>query len=211
MGMFFQRLKTALLIAAVILFAAFLHYSLPSRDIVRIVGTDVVRSDVTSRDADGNQVTVTRDVRFIYAKWPGGGDRVYRNEDTSWGWPPYFKFDTADLAAQATDLVSGAEAPNWVVVRHYGWRIPVLSMFPNALSIRPASGPDESLTPWFNIIFITLLVLTVLIVWRLLTLLVTHHVDPVIEEFDRVIDERAGLIRRNFRRARRWIWQRFGI
>ena len=65
--------------------------------------------------------------------------------------------------------------------------------------------------PWFNILIIALLVLTVLIVRRMLILLVTHHVDPVIEEFDRVIDERVGLIRRNFRRLRRWFWQRFGV
>ena len=210
MGMFFYRLKAVLVIAAVALFAAFLHYSLPSRDIVRIVGTDVVRTDVVRRNTDGSEVTVTRDVRFIYTQWLGGGDRVYRNEDTSWGWPPYFKFDTANLAAQATDLISTADTPNWVVVRHYGWRIPVLSMFPNALSIRPASGPEESLWPWFNILFIALLVLAVLIVRRMLILLVTHHVDPVIEEFDRVIDERVGILHRSYRRARRWIWQRFG-
>ncbi len=209
--MFFSRLRAAAGIAAMLLTAAFLHYGLPSRDVVRIVGTDVVRKDVGRRDAQGNRVTVTRDVRFIYAKWPDGGDRVYRNEDTSWGWPPYFKFDTADLAAQATDRVSTAEAPDWVVVRHYGWRIPVLSMFPNALSIRPASGPDESPLPWFNIIFITLLVLSVLIVRRVLIILFRRHVDPVIEEIDREFDDRAGAIAGRYRRARRWFRRRFGF
>ncbi len=202
--MFFARLRAVACIAAMLLTAAFLHYFLPSRDVVRIVGTDVVREDVERRDAEGNRVTVTRDVRFIQAKFPDGGDRVYRNEDTGWGWPPYFKFDTADLAAQATDLVSTAEAPDWVVVRHYGWRIPVMSMFPNALSIRPASGPDESPLPWFNIIFITLLVLTVLIVRRVLIILFRRHVDPVIEEIDRELDERASAIAGRYRRARRW-------
>lgn len=207
----FSRLKAVAGIAALLVAAAFLHYSLPSRDVVRIVGTDVVREDVQRRDAQGNLVTVTRDVRYIYAKWPGGGDRVYRNEDTGWGWPPYFKFDTADLAAQATDLISSAEAPGWIVVRHYGWRIPVLSMYPNALSIRPASGPDERLIPWFNILFVTLLVLVVLIVRRLLIMLFMHHVDPAIEEIDREIDERAGAVGRRYRRARRWFRQRFGV
>ncbi len=207
----FSRLRAVAGIAALLLIAAFLHYSLPSRDVVRIVGTDVVREDVQHRDAQGNLVTVTRDVRFIYAKWPGGGERVYRNEDTGWGWPPYFKFDTADLAAGATDLVSTAEAPDWVVVRHYGWRIPVLSMFPNALSIRPASGPEESPLPWFNILFITLLVIAVLVVRRVLIILFRRHVDPVIEEIDREFDERAGAIAGRYRRARRWFRQRFGF
>ncbi len=209
--MFFSRLRAVAGIAAFLLIAASLHYGLPSRDVVRIVGTDVVREDVQRRDAQGNLVTVTRDVRFIQAKFPDGADRVYRNEDTGWGWPPYFKFDTADLAAQATDLVSAAGAPDWVVVRHYGWRIPVVSMYPNALSIRPASGPDERPLPWFNILFITLLVLTVLIVRRVLIILFRHHVDPVIEEIDREIDERAGAVGRRYRRARRWFRQRVGL
>ena len=209
--MFFSRLRALAGIAALLLTAGFLHYSLPSRDVVRIVGTDVVRQDVERRDAEGNRVTVTRDVRFIYAKSPGGGDRVYRNEDTGWGWPPYFKFDTADLAAQATDRVSTAGAPDWVVMRHYGWRIPVLSMFPNALSIRSASGPDDNPWPWFNIIFVTLLVLSVLIVRRVLILLFRRHVDPVIEEIDREFDQRAGAVAGRYRQARRWVRQRFGF
>jgi len=209
--MFFSRLRVVAGIAALVLIAGFLHYNLPSRDVVRIVGTDVVRQDVERRDAQGNRVSVTRDVRFIQAKSPDGGDRVYRNEDTGWGWPPYFKFDTADMAAQATDLVSTAGAPDWVVVRHYGWRIPVMSMFPNALSIRPASGPDDNPWPWFNIIFITLLVLSVLIIRRLLILLFRRHVDPVIEEIDREFDERAGAVAGRYRQARRWFRQRFGF
>ena len=209
--MFFSRLRALAGIAALLLTAGFLHYSLPSRDVVRIVGTDVVRQDVERRDAEGNRVTVTRDVRFIYAKSPGGGDRVYRNEDTGWGWPPYFKFDTADLAAQATDRVSTAGAPDWVVMRHYGWRIPVLSMFPNALSIRSASGPDDNPWPWFNIIFVTLLVLSVLIVRRVLILLFRRHVDPVIEEIDREFDQRAGAAAGRYRQARRWVRRRFGV
>lgn len=209
--MIFSHLKTVTGIVVFVLLAAFLHYSLPSRDLVRIVGTDVARKDVRRQDAEGNPVTVTRDVRFIYAKWPDGDDRVYRNEDTGWGWPPYFKFDTADLAGDATDLVSSAETPNWVVIRHYGWRIPMFSMFPNALSIRKALGPDERLLPWFNLLFISLLVLTVLIVRRAIIILFRHHVDPVIEEIDREIDERAGILGRRYRRTRRWVRQTLGL
>ncbi len=209
--MFLARIRMIFGIALVLAAALFLHYSLPSRDIVRIVGTDVVRTDVAGRDAQGNSITVSRDVRFINAKWPDGKDRVYRNEDTGWGWPPYFKFDTADLAAEATDLVSAAGNPRWVIVRHYGWRIPVLSMFPNALSIRPAAGPDERLTPWFNILFITLLVLFLLVLRRVAIMLFRRHVDPVIEEIDREIDEQSGALSRRYRRTRRWLLQNLGI
>ncbi len=199
------RLKWATYLVVLLALAGFLHYSLPSRDVARIVGTDVVRQDVQVEDAQGNSVTRTRDVRFIYAKSPDGGDRVYRNEDTGWGWPPYLKFDTADLAAQATDLVSTAESPKWVVVRHYGWRIPILSMYPNALSIRPATGPDEELFPWFNVVLIALLVLAVLIVRRLLILFFEAHVDPGVEALEREYDDRVGAVRRAWRRSRRWV------
>jgi len=191
--------------------AAFLHYSLPQRDIVRIVEIDVVRQDVETTDAQGNPVTRTRDVRFIYAKTPDRDDRVYRNEDTGWGWPPYFKFDTADLAAQAADMVSTVEKPKWVVVRHYGWRIPLFSMFPNAVSMRAAEGPDEELFPWFNVVLVGLLVLILLIVRRLVGLFFRTHVDPAVEAIEREYDEQVGAVRRTFRRSRRWVRHHLGV
>ena len=45
---------------------------------------------------------------------------VYRNEDTGWGWPPYFKFDTKNLQTEAADLISSKEEPQWVILTHYG-------------------------------------------------------------------------------------------
>ena len=128
-------------------------------DIVRIVGTDVVRKDVQQTDAQGKPVIVSRDVRFINAKWPDGKDRVYRNEDTGWGWPPYFKFDTASLQTEADDLKSSPENPKWAVVTHYGWRNQLLSIFPNAISIKPVAGPDVRIIPWANIILLSVFIL----------------------------------------------------
>ena len=64
------------------------------------------------------------------------GTRVYRNEETDWGFPWYFKFDSGNLQAEAQSLVSSAEAPKWVLVTHYGWRIPMLSMFPNVVELK---------------------------------------------------------------------------
>jgi hypothetical protein len=159
-------LRTVALVLALVV-AAFLHWSLPSRDIVRIVGTEISReTEVTGSGA--NQRQVAEDVRYIKAISTGGAARVYRNSDTGWGWPPYFKFDEADLAAEAENLVSTAENPRWVVVTHYGWRIPLMSYFPNAVSVRPAEGPDERLIPWFNIAVVTGLIAGLLAMrWRL--------------------------------------------
>jgi hypothetical protein len=148
--------KWAVLLLAVAVVGGFLHWSLPSRDIVRIVGTDVKRSEVTVTEG-GETRTVSRDMRLINAIEPDGSPRVYRNEDAGWGWPPYFKFDSGNLAAKAEDFVSDEANPRWVVVSHYGWRVTFLSEYPNALSIRPAEGPDETLIPWFNIVVLVLL------------------------------------------------------
>ena len=129
--------------------AAFLHYTLPDRDIVHI--TNTYNRLVTfgansifwaSPDVGSDEVAgaVQRDVLFIEAARPNGDVRVYRYEETGWIWPPYFKFDSSNLQAEARNLISGSESPNWVAVRHYGWRIPFLSIFPNAVSITPASA-----------------------------------------------------------------------
>lgn len=149
--------------------AALLHFYLPGHDVVRIVGTDVNRMDRVAKNTesqDGAPTTVTRDVRFINTVRPNGDPSVYRNEDTDWGFPWYFKFDSGNLQAQAQDLVSTKASPEWVLVTHYGWRIEFLSMFPNAVDIDPVEGPDASVVPWFNIIFLGLLALVWFIVWR---------------------------------------------
>jgi len=143
---------------------------------------------------------VTRDVRFIFAKYPNGGEMEYRNEDTGWGFPWYFKFNSANLANRATDFKSTREAPRWVVVRHYGWRIPVLDMFPNATSMREADGPDERLVPWFNIAFLSTLAVGLLMLFRIMIILRRRHIDPVVDRIDAEIDESAKWWRRMWRR-----------
>ena len=92
----------------VIAVALILHKNLPRTEVVQITGTDVKRvdkSDKKSKDVqEGSQrekVVRTSDVRFINAVSRNGKVMVFRNEDTGWGWPPFFKFDSADLTAQA--------------------------------------------------------------------------------------------------------------
>jgi hypothetical protein len=157
---------------ALLIVAGFLSYSLPSRDIVRILGTEIARTTVESENAQGETVSRSRDVRYIKAARRDGSPVVYRNEDTGWGWPPYFKFDSADLAARADDSVSTEAAPRWMVVRHYGWRATMFSWFPNALSIRPAESMNETLFPWFNVILIGLLAVAALLARRALLRLI---------------------------------------
>ena len=182
------------------LIGAFFHHYLPSQDIVRIVRTETVRVDVDATDAQGNPTQVSRDQNRIYAFRPDGAERVYRNEDTGWGFPWYFKFDTANLAAAAEDAVSTKADPRWYVVNHYGWRIPLLSMFPNAISMRPAESQEESLFPWFNVIFFVVLIVTILFIRRVLIILRQRHVDPVVDQLDQDLDDGAGWLKRQWRK-----------
>jgi len=186
-------LKWPLLAIGVAVIVAVFHYYLPSKDVVRIVGVDVKRMDVDSRqmvsEGDGTQIRNTRDVRFINTVWPSRKPRVYRNEDTGWGFPWYFKFDSGNLQAEAQDSVSNAENPRWFVVNHYGWRIVILSMFPNAISIKEVPGPDHTTIPWFNIVFLSLLALLLLTIWRFVVRLRRRHVDPVLDDIQDNIDE----------------------
>ncbi|MFW5678735.1 MAG: DUF1523 family protein [Pseudomonadota bacterium] len=157
--------KWTLIALAVAFVAGFVHWSLPSRDIVRIVDTEIRRSDMTGT-VEGREVVRTQDVRFIAAVTPSGSPRVYRNQDTGFGWPPFFKFDSANLAARAQDVISSEDDPRWMIVTHYGWRIPMISAFPNAVSVRPATGPEQTLIPWLNMALLALLAVVAFVLWR---------------------------------------------
>lgn len=191
-------------------FAAFLHYTLPQRDIVRIVNTYEERQELNdwtrifwSRPDDQSVNIINRDVQFIQGVTPEGRPRVYRNEDTSWSWPPYFKFDTANLYTEANDAISSKDKPEWVAVTHYGWRNEFLSIFPNAVAIKPVAGPDVRLIPWFNIIVLTLLAALFWAIWVRWRRFREARIDPVIEDVEdslyaagEAIEERRGRLRR---------------
>jgi hypothetical protein len=203
--MAYVRWTFRLLILVVI--GGLLHYTLPQRDIVRIVNTEVRRVDFGwnaifwQNSGAGDAVSsVNRDVLFIETIQPDGSPLVYRNEDTGWGWPPYFKFDTADLQAQARNLASSTSEPVWVAVRHYGWRNQLVSIFPNALSIEQVEGPDTQLIPWFNIVFLTVLAVIWITIWRLWRNFWMRRIDPVLEDIDEAGDAARGWFSGLFRR-----------
>lgn len=167
---------------------AFLHYTLPQHDVVRIADTYEIRVDLGENSAffgegnAGNAVSVNRDIFFIQSFYENGKPMVYRNEDTSWGWPPYFKFDTSNLQAEATDLKSTKETPQWAIVTHYGWRIIYWSIYPNAISVRAVDGPDVTVIPWFNIIFLTIMVFIALSIYFRIRKFKRNRIDPVMDD-----------------------------
>jgi len=192
-----------------------LHYSLPQHDIVRIVGTDVKRMDLGGRTwfwAEADNMTDqsgNRDVRFINAVLPDGSPYVYRNEDTNWSFPPYLKFDSGSMTARAQAAVSTAAEPEWVIVTHYGWRIELLTIFPNVVDIDPADGPDQTIIPWFNIVFLTSIAGLILLIRSFLIRLRERHIDPIQEDIENTFDDVSESSRRKvdglMARWRRWI------
>lgn len=175
--------------------AVFLNYFLPDRDVVQIVGTETRIFNVESgapfwdRDDIGTREGSTRDVRFINAKRANGRPMVYRNEDTGWGFPPYFKFDSGDLTSEAQALER--EDDQWVAVRHYGWRIKLFSIYPNATSIKKVDGPDVMLIPWFNIVFIALLLALWFWIWRAIRRWKKKRIDPTLDRMGDEIEDAA--------------------
>lgn len=203
-------IKWTFRLVVLLLLGGCLHYTLPQRDIVRVVGTyeerqdfggmfDIFWQNTGTATADA---PITRDVLFIQTLLPDGDEMVYRNQDTGWGWPPYFKFDTANLQTRATAGTSNETAPKWFAVRHYGWRITWLGggIFPNALSMQPVDGPDVRLIPWFNIAFLTVLVLASLTLWRMWRIFRDRRIDPVLEDIDESADAARGWLARLFGR-----------
>ncbi|MCH5377309.1 MAG: DUF1523 family protein, partial [Planctomycetes bacterium] len=119
-----RKVLTALKILFFVVIAGLFHYVLPQHDVVKITSTEIIRMDFSGinriffAQADsGNTDLTTRDIRlinttkrktFLFGFIPRESERVmvYRNEDTGWIWPPYFKFDSSDLQAEASANVS---------------------------------------------------------------------------------------------------------
>jgi hypothetical protein len=177
-------------IVALLIVAGILHYTLPQHDIVRVTGTynrlTTVGSEnswaYASPDSGTSDSTTTRDIRFIEAAYEDGEVMVYRNEDTGWVWPPYFKYDSSNLQAEAGNLKSDTATPTWVVVTHYGWRLPVLSIYPNAVGVRQATGPDERIIPWVSIAILVFLLFAAFMARRMWLQFWERTVEPVVAE-----------------------------
>lgn len=190
-----RYLKWTVLGTLALLVFAFLHYTLPQHDIVRIVGTDVKRMDLGENSwfwaapDVGSAPSTNREIYFIYAVYPDGSTMEYRNEDTGWGWPPYFKMDSTSTTTEAKELTSTAEAPKWVSITHYGWRNQLFSIFPNAISIRQVDGPDVRIIPWVNIVILSLLAFVLFMAWRMWAQFKERMIEPAVIEAQETFDD----------------------
>lgn len=188
----------------------FLDYALPSKQTVRIteaynrqieIGRNAIFYAATDtgtvQNPDGR-----RDVLFINTVRPNGKPYVYRNEDTGWIWPPYFKYDSSNLQAQAADLRSTSGTPEWVSVTSYGWRVSWLSVYPNAISIKPVSGPEERPFNWGAIIILLVLGALLTLLWRMWNQFRQRSLDPAWDRIDAEGDAARGRMSRWWGRVR---------
>ena len=189
-------IKTALFLAVF----GLLHYVLPQHDIARITSTEVIRMDFNrfnrlffAQADSGSAELTTRDVRLIntqrrktfllgFIPREAEGVMVFRNEDTGWIWPPYFKFDSSDLQATASANMSAPAAEQWVVITHYGWRNRFFTIYPNAIGIRPIDGPDVRVIPWFNIFFFIFIIFAYFFIRAMWRQFRERSIDPMLED-----------------------------
>ena len=187
----------------------YLHYTLPQHDVAKVTGISdrlerlsgfqqIFYNQVDLGSAEGDM----RDLRLIntvkvdtwfLGLWRGGERvMVYRNEDTG-VYPPYFKFDSSDLEAEASAL-AGKE--QWVSITHYGWRMRFLSIYPNAISIKPVSGPEYRPFPWFNLFFFAFLIVGFFFVRAMWRQFVERTVDPTMDALEDGYDMRKSRVQK---------------
>ncbi|MEM1073878.1 MAG: DUF1523 family protein [Pseudomonadota bacterium] len=204
--------KWFVIIAFWLFVGAVFHYTLPQVDIARV--TDTYEKRVTpgtnslfwsAGEAGSASEVIERDVFFIQTRLASDKVMVYRNEDTGWLWPPFFKFDTSNLQAEAADLRSTADAPQYVAIRHYGWRFEFLSIFPNALSVRPVEGPDVSKPiPWVNIVILSGFAILWYGLWVRWRRFRQARIDPTLEDLTDSWEATEDAMAEKRRRFVRW-------
>ena len=192
------KIKWGLRILALVIVGLFLHYTLPQHDVVQVINTYNKNTPIGANwmfysiedTGTGVETTATiRDIRFIDAVFPDGQSvMVYRNEDTGWFWPPYFKWDSSTLQAKAQNLKSDKANPQWVSITHYGWRLPIFSIFPNAVNIAPVAGPDVTIIPWVNIILLVVLVFLIFMIRKMWLQFRERMVDPALADVGESFD-----------------------
>lgn len=223
-----RNIRRFLRIALFLMVGLFLHYVMPQQDIARITSTEVIRTDFSNfnrwfyAQADSGQVdNPTRDLRLIntqrkatyfFGLIRGGNETmVYRNEDTGWIYPPYFKFDSSDLQAEAAASISTSEPQEWVVVTHYGWRVRWLSIYPNAVAVRPIVVAEGELPedyrpfPWVNLLIFLALIVGIVFLRAAWMQFRERTVDPLADKVGDQYDHVSADLSERKGRVSRWL------
>lgn len=154
-----------LMSTAVLSVGLFINFNFPSYHKTIITGMEVKRMDkdgvITKQNpADGP----VRDVYFLFTKDVDSGKiRVYRNEDTRFDFPWYFKFDSANQQGVAQQYINSAEPAE---IKYYGWRLTYFEEYPNIISIDSGDNNSLPIVSYFLYSILFVLWLTGLLVIR---------------------------------------------
>lgn len=156
---FTKTFLIAFILIAHALLALIVNYSFPSYDVRQITGVEVKRVDKDGLISGDNPADgPTRDVYFIYTQDINGTKvMTYRNEDTGFSFPFYFKFNSADLQAKAQSLAISQKRAQ---IKYYGWRITVLDKFRNAVSVKELKDDQTPSNPIMSYIFYALILIS---------------------------------------------------
>ena len=150
------------LIIVVMLFHAVLfagiNFVFPHYETTHVTGVEVKRVDKDGPITKANpEDGPTRDVYYIYTQRTGETQpTVYRNEDTRWAFPFYFKFDSAVQQARASGFEQNQKM---VEIKYYGWNMVMYNEFRNVISMEEVTE-DQGSHPILSWIFYALGVLT---------------------------------------------------
>ncbi|WQW51020.1 DUF1523 family protein [Helicobacter pylori] len=152
---FVRNVVLFILTAIFLVLMLLVSYCMPHYSAAVISGVEVKRMNENENTPNNKEVkTLARDVYFVQTYDPKDQKSVtvYRNEDTHFGFPFYFKFNSADISALAQSLVN-----QQVEVQYYGWRINLFNMFPNVIFLKPLKENAEMSKPVFSWILYALL------------------------------------------------------
>jgi hypothetical protein len=136
------RIALALFMLFALAFSCMLHYYLPRKELATITEIGSKRAEGIPVERDRADEARPLDIYYIFVLDEDGEPRVFSNVNTAWGFPPYFKFDAADMQAKAASLTG-----KQVVIRYYGLRVQLLNLFPNITSLQPGDE-SSSLLSW---------------------------------------------------------------
>lgn len=144
-----RQLGVALLIFLVTTYGVLVAGSLPRTVNVYVmrvevgVSVDPASPHVARHGKDGGR-------RYLVTQTLEGEILRFRNDNTGWSWPPYFKFNASDLAEQGS-LFAQSKPPAPVALRYYGFRLGSSASYPNVVNLTLVSpGPQpRSYFNWF--------------------------------------------------------------
>ncbi len=154
---FVRNVVLFILTAIFLVLMLLVSYCMPHYSAAVISGVEVKRMNENENTPNNKEVkTLARDVYFVQTYDPKDKKSVtvYRNEDTHFSFPFYFKFNSADISALAQSLVN-----QQVEVTYYGWRINLFNMFPNVIFLKPLKESADISKPIFSWILYALLLM----------------------------------------------------